>query len=165
MISNFEIKIGGRSIKNITQHNYIFNLLNDYMCGLDATNKKRVGENADPSNKGMWVDSVSIPRRGYPIGLWNGNALTSDDKFEASGRDAENYTIRNWLGLLSGGASTNIIHTDMSSDCQIEITLDQAGILMLGQSTAAAAAGSLDTTLNSTKHQLIVIYQLLMVLL
>ncbi len=66
------------------------------MCGLDATNKKRVGENADPSNKGMWVDGVNIPRRDYPIGLWNANPLTSDDKFDASGRDADNYTIRNW---------------------------------------------------------------------
>ncbi len=63
-------------------------------------------------------------RRGYPIGLWNANALTSDDKFDASGRDANNYTIRNWLGILSGGASTNIIHTDMYGDVQVEITLD-----------------------------------------
>ena len=31
----------------------------------------------------------------------------------------------------------------------IEITLDQAGILMLGQATTTAAAGSLDSTLNS----------------
>ena len=90
LISNLEIKIGGRSIQNITQYNYIFNILNDYMCGLDATNKKRVGENADPSNKGMWVDDVNLPCRGYPIGLWNGNALTADDKFDASGRDADN---------------------------------------------------------------------------
>jgi hypothetical protein len=34
----------------------------------------------------------------------------------------------------------------------IEIVLDQAGILMLGQQTATAAAGSLDTVLNSTNY-------------
>jgi hypothetical protein len=67
-------------------------------------------------------------------------------------RDADNYTIRNWLGLLSGGASTNIIHTDMFGEILIEITLDQAGILMLGQATAAAAAGSLGSILNSTNY-------------
>ena len=66
------------------------------------------------------INGVSIPRRGYPIGLWNANALTSDDEFDASGRDADNYTIRNWLGLLSGGASTNIIHTDMYGQIDIE---------------------------------------------
>ena len=115
--------------------------------------KKRIGENADPSNKAAWVNGVSIPRRGYPIGLWNANALTVDDKFDASARDADNYTIRNWLGLLSGGASTNIIHTDMYGQIDIEITLDQAGILMLGQATAAAGAGALDSTLNSTNYQ------------
>ena len=152
LISNLEIKINGRSIQNITQYNYIYNVLNDYLCGTDATNKKRIGENADPSNKSAWVEGVSIPRRGYPIGLYNANSLTSDDKFDASAKDADNYTIRNWLGLLSGGASTNIIHTDMYGQIDIEITLDQAGILMLGQATAAAGTGSLDTILNSTNY-------------
>ena len=152
LIANLEIKINGRSIQNITQYNYIYNVLNDYLCGTDATNKKKVGENADPSNKSAWVDSVNIPRRGYPIGLYNANSLSVDDKFDASARDADNYTIRNWLGLLSGGASTNIIHTDMYGQIDIEITLDQAGVLMLGQATATAAAGSLDTVLNSTNY-------------
>ncbi len=41
--------------------------------------------------------------------LYNGNAISVDDKIDASARDADNYTIRNWLGLLSGGARTNII--------------------------------------------------------
>ncbi len=64
------------------------------------------------------------------------------DKFDASSRDADIYTIRNWLGFLSCVASTNIIHTDMYGSIDIEITSDQAGILMLRQATAAAGAGS-----------------------
>jgi hypothetical protein len=90
------------------------------VCGLDANNKNELEKTPIPSNKGMRVEGVKLPRRGYPIGLWNGNA--ADDKFDASGRDADNYTIRNWLGLLRGGASTNIIYTDMYGDVQIEIT-------------------------------------------
>jgi len=152
LISNLEVKINGRSIQNITQYNFIYNVLNDYLCGTDATNKKRIGENADPSNKAAWINGVSIPRRGYPIGLYNANNLSTDDKFDASARDADNYTIRNWLDLLSGSASTNVIHTDMFGEILIEITLDQAGILMLGQATAAAAAGSLDSLMNSTYY-------------
>ena len=146
------LKFNCRSIQNISQYNYIYNILHDYMCGTDATNKKWIGENTDPSNKASWVNGVSISRRGYPIGLWNSNALTSDDKFDASARDADNFIIRNWLGFLSGSASTNIIHTDMYGQIDIEITLDQAGILMLGQATTTAAAGSLDSTLNSTSY-------------
>jgi hypothetical protein len=38
----------------------------------------------------------------------------------------------------------------MYGQMDIEIKLDQAGVLMLGQSTATAAAGSLDTVVNST---------------
>ncbi len=90
-----------------------------------------------------------------PHGLWNGNALTSDDKFDASARDAGDFSIRNWLGILGGGASTNIIHTDMYGQIDIESTLDQAGILMLGPAPIAAAAGTLDTTLSSTNYQLL----------
>ena len=153
LISNLEVKINGRSIQNITQYNYIYNILNDYMCGIDATNKKRIGENADPSNKSAWIQGVNIPRRGYPIGLSSGYGITVDDKFDAFSRDADNYTIRNWLGLLSGGSSTQIIHTDMYGQIDIEITLDQAGILMLGAATGTAAAGSLDSTLSSTNYQ------------
>ncbi len=126
-------------------HNIIiYNISNDYMCGTDATNKKRIGENADPSNKSAWVNGVSIPRRGYPVGLWNANALGSDDKFDASARDADDFTIRNWLGILGADNSTQILRTDMSGQIDIEITLDQAGILMLGQAPIAAAAGSLE---------------------
>ena len=111
-----------------------------------------IGENADPSNKAAWVNSVSIPRRVYPIGLWNSNVLTVDNKFDASARDADYYCIRNWLGFLSGSNSTNIIHTDMYGQIDIEITLDQAGVLIFGQATTTAAAGSLDSTLNSTNY-------------
>ena len=45
-----------------------------------------------------------------------------------------------------------MIHTDMFGEILIEITLDQAGILMLGQATAAAGTGTLDSILNSTNY-------------
>jgi hypothetical protein len=41
----------------------------------------------------------------------------------------------------------------MYGQIDIEITLDQAGILMLGQAPIAAGAGTLDTTLSSTNYQ------------
>jgi hypothetical protein len=40
----------------------------------------------------------------------------------------------------------------MYGQIDIEITLDQAGILMLGQATGVAGAGTLDTLLNSTNY-------------
>ncbi len=42
LFSNLEMKIGGRRIQNITQYNYIFNILNGYVCGLDANNKNEL---------------------------------------------------------------------------------------------------------------------------
>jgi len=60
------------------------------------------------------------------------------------------------LAGAHGGASTNIIHTDMYGQIDIEITLDQAGILMLGAAPIAAAAGTLDTILSSTNYQFLI---------
>ena len=77
-----------------------------------------------------------IPRRGYQIGCTQD---ASSITIEGSSRDADNYCVRHWIGLLSGGASTNIIHTDMIVPVDIEITLSQAGILMLGVDPGAAA--------------------------
>jgi hypothetical protein len=50
LIENLEIKINGQSRQNINQYNYIYNILNDYSCGYDATGKNRIGQNADPSS-------------------------------------------------------------------------------------------------------------------
>jgi hypothetical protein len=37
--------------------------------------------------------------------------------------DQDNYTIRQWLGILGGNASTSIIDTSLYCDITIEITL------------------------------------------
>jgi hypothetical protein len=63
--------------------------------------------------------------------------------FDSSARDTGNFSIRNWLGILGGGAPTSIMHTDMYGQIDIEITLDQAGILMLDAAPIAAAAVTL----------------------
>jgi hypothetical protein len=100
LISNLEVKINGSSIQIITRYIFIDNALNNYMCGTDAAKKNRIGENAGPSYKSAWVHGIDSPRRGYPIGLCNSNVLTSDDKFDSSSRDVDNYTICNWLIVL-----------------------------------------------------------------
>ena len=50
-IEQLEIKRNGKSIPNISQYNYILNLPHDYQCGWDTNNKRRIGENGNPSNK------------------------------------------------------------------------------------------------------------------
>ena len=41
LISNLEVKVNGRSIQNISQYNYMYNILHDYMCGTDGTNWRK----------------------------------------------------------------------------------------------------------------------------
>jgi hypothetical protein len=45
--------------------------------------------------------------------------------------DQDNYTIRQWLGILGGDASTSIIDTSLYGDLTIEITLAPSVVLML----------------------------------
>jgi hypothetical protein len=51
--------------------------------------------------------------------------------------DRDNYTIRQWLGILGGNASTSIIDTSLYGDITIEITLAPSDVLMLSPATPA----------------------------
>ena len=42
LISNLDIKCGGRSFQNITKYSYIFNVLNDCVCGTDANKLEKM---------------------------------------------------------------------------------------------------------------------------
>jgi hypothetical protein len=46
-----------------------YNILNDFTTGTDATNKNRIGQNADPSCKYYYNKSGARRRCGFPIGL------------------------------------------------------------------------------------------------
>ncbi len=81
-----KIKIGGQTRQLINNYGYIYNILNDFTTGTDATNKNRIGQNADPSCKYYSSKSGARRRCGFPIGL------ISDPK---SANDFDDYTIRN----------------------------------------------------------------------
>ena len=145
LIENLEIKINGQSRQNINQYGYIYNILNDYTSGCDATAKNKVGQNADPSNKS--TNNLGLIQRyaGYPVGC------TSQGN-DNSARDQDYYTIRQWLGILGGNASTSIIDTSLYGDITIEITLAPAGVLMLSPpvGTLATYASVTNTETNLT---------------
>jgi len=124
LIENLEIKINGQSRQNINQYGYIYNILNDFTCGYDTTAKNRIGQNADPSNKTTNNNAQLQAYRGFPVGC---TAQSGDN----SHLDQDFYTIRQWLGILGGNASTSIIDTSLYGDVVIELTLAPAGVLML----------------------------------
>ena len=130
IIENLEIKINGQSRQNISQYNYLYNMLYDFTCGTDGNNKNRIGQNADPSCKHYYSQGQVKRRAGYPLGR------IADP---ATANDQDTYSVRNWLGLLGPNASTTIIDTSMLGQVDIEITLAPAGVLMLGKTPANAA--------------------------
>jgi hypothetical protein len=132
LVENLEIKVNGQSRQNINQYGYIYNILNDYTCGCDATAKNKVGQNADPSNKTTYKNGQLQRYAGFPVGC---NDQTVDNSFQ----DQDTYTIRQWLGILGGNASTSIIDTSLYGDITIEISLAPAGVLMLSPPLGAFA--------------------------
>ena len=129
LIENLEIKINGQSRQNINQYGYIYNILHDFTCGHDAVAKNRIGCNSDPSLKSTYRDGQVTRYAGFPLGN------TSD---ALNGHlDQDNYTIRQWLGILGGNASTSIIDTSLYGDITIEITLAPSDVLMLSPTTPA----------------------------
>jgi len=126
LIETMEIKIGGQTRQLINNYGYIYNILNDFTTGTDATNKNRIGQNADPSCKYYYSKSGVRRRCGFPLGL------TTDSK---TANDYDDYCIRNWIGFFQG--STSIIDTSMFGQIDLEITLAGSGVLMLGKKTDA----------------------------
>jgi hypothetical protein len=85
-----------------------------YTCAQDNLNRRKVGENADPSSKYVsYTDSDGVvtykERRGFSVGKL----------VDGSGRDSENYVIRSWLGLLN--PSTAILDTNILGSVVIKI--------------------------------------------
>lgn len=142
LIENLEIKINGMSRQNINQYGYIYNILHDFTCGHDSVAKNRVGCNSDPSLKHVWKDGQVTRYAGYPLGCITD---TTSNGFA----DQDNYTIRQWLGILGGNASTNIIDTSLYGDITIEITLAPSDVLML-----SAAPPTLATYASATNNEL-----------
>jgi len=142
LIENLEIKINGQSRQNINQYGYIYNILHDFTCGHDSVAKNRVGCNSDPSLKHVWKDGQVTRYAGYPLGCITD---TTSNGFA----DQDNYTIRQWLGILGGNASTNIIDTSLYGDITIEITLAPSDVLML-----SAAPPTLATYASATNNEL-----------
>ena len=128
LIENLEIKINGQSRQNINQYGYIYNILHDFTCGHDAVAKNRIGCNSDPSLKSVWRDGQVARYAGYPLG-------NTSDTTSNSFADQDTYTIRQWLGILGGNASTSIIDTSLYGDITIEITLAPSDVLMLSPAT------------------------------
>ena len=147
LIENLEIKINGQSRQNINQYGYIYNILHDFTCGHDAVAKNKIGCNSDPSLKAIWRDGQVARYAGFPLGC------TSDTS--EGHLDRDNYTIRQWLGILGGNASTSIIDTSLYGDITIEITLAPSDVLMLSPATPAlttyASATNNETGIATTQ--------------
>ena len=135
LIQNLEIQINGRSIYNVPEYNYIYNILHDFTSGTQNLNIKMIGENEDPSCDYWNNAGVITPRVGYPIGL------LGDGKTSPSANNYDTYCIRNWLGLFDG--STKLINTGMFGIITIVITLAPSAVTMTGATatTAVAVAG------------------------
>ena len=140
LIENLEVKVNGQSRQNINQYGYLFNILNDYTCGVDSATKNRIGMNTDPSNKTLYNYGQPTSYRGYPAGNTN-------DTVTNSWADQDYYTIRQWLGILGGNTSTTIIDTSLYGDITIEITLAPSDVLMLSNPTGTTVSYS--STSNS----------------
>jgi len=130
LIENLEIKINGQSRQNINQYGYLYNIFHDYTCGFDSVGKNRIGCNADPSNKTTYINGRPTRYAGYPLGCVS-DTIGVNDK--------DSYTIRQWLGILGGNASTSIIDTSLYGDITIEITLATSEILILSGTSESTA--------------------------
>ena len=142
LIENLEIKINGQSRQNINGYGYLFNILNDYNTGFDTNAKNRIGMNTDPSSKTVYCNGQNRRYAGFPVG-------NTSDTITNGWADQDYYTIRQWLGILGGNASTSIIDTSLYGDITIEITLAPSDVLMLSAPVGTLAPTNYASSLTN----------------
>ena len=126
IIEQLDVEINGQTRFTLNNYGFVYNTLFDLTAAQDSLNRRKVGENADPSSKyyintgAAAAANALTERRGYSIGS---NA-------DGSAYDKDNYVIRSWLGLLN--PSTSILDTNILGSVVIKIRLAPASCLMLG---------------------------------
>ena len=127
IIEQLDVEINGQTRFTFNNYGFVYNTLFDLTAAQDSLNRRKVGENADPSSK--YVANVTTgaisERRGYSIALATNDAAI----------DKENYVIRSWLGLLN--PSTSILDTSILGSVVIKIRLAPASCLIAGAVNSA----------------------------
>ena len=121
IIEQLDVEVNGQSRFSCNNYGLLYNTLFDLTCAQDSLNRRKVGENADPSSK-YYTDATGNvrERRGYSIGNVTNDTVS----------DKDHYVIRSWLGLLS--PSTSIIDTNLLGSVVIKIRLAPPTCLILG---------------------------------
>jgi len=126
IIEQLDVEINGQTRFTLNNYGFVYNTLFDLTAAQDSLNRRKIGENADPSSKLDISGGVVLERRGYSIGFGATDA----------GSDKENYIIRSWLGLLN--PSTSILDTNILGSVVIKIRLAPPSCLILGAANDAA---------------------------
>ena len=126
IIEQLDVEINGQTRFTLNNYGLVYNTLFDLTAAQDSLNRRKIGENADPSSKYDVSANACTERRGYSIAL-----ATSD-----GAKDQENYIIRSWLGLLN--PSTSILDTNILGSVVIKIRLAPPSCLILGAAFGAA---------------------------
>jgi hypothetical protein len=140
IIEQLDVEINGQTRFTLNNYGFVYNTLFDLTAAQDSLNRRKVGENADPSSKYVSdpITGTFSERRGYSI------ALTGTD----AAKDKENYIIRSWLGLLN--PSTSILDTNILGSVVIKIRLAPPTCLILGAACGAAITAVTDVNASDT---------------
>jgi hypothetical protein len=110
MISQLDVRVNGRSIQNISQYSYLYNIISDWIYN-GSNNTDDVGAVADPSLMTYYDKGKLVTRRGYPVSFWDTTSSTSETNNKHA-RLLDKYSCRRFLGFLVEG-STSIINTSL----------------------------------------------------
>jgi hypothetical protein len=153
VIQKFTVKINGGIKVDISDYNFVYNMLHDYTQGADALKRRQTGgENSDPSNKLYVTSNDIIERRGYSIAPFDAaNDTMSNLNHNTLARDKQKYCVRSWLSLFGGNASTQIVDTQLLGTVTLEIQLAPASMLMLGTPIVAGGVTGANNTATKTE--------------
>lgn len=145
LIEEVNVYINGIQASTTKKYNYVHNWVRDWLSSFDVEINEGLNDCQDPSMlytrpTGGGMSGLVVPRRGFPVCVWNDNAANND----VNARQRMNYhlNLSDSVGFFAEGSS-KILNTALLGEIKLEIIFtSQIATCIAGSAVGANIAAT-----------------------
>lgn len=143
LIQEMNVYINGIQASSTKQYNFIHNWIRDWVTSFDVEINEGLNDNRDPSilytrPNGGGMSGYIVPRRGFPVCVWNDNAANNDTN--ARQRMDYHLNLSDSVGFFAEGSS-KILNTAILGEVKLELVFSsQISTCIAGSAVAPVTA-------------------------
>ncbi len=143
LIQEMNVYINGIQASSTKQYNFIHNWIRDWIGSFDVEINEGLNDCQDPSvvytrPTGGGMSGYIVPRRGFPVCVWNDNAANND--INVRQRMDYHFNLSEGIGFFAEGSS-KIINTAILGEIKLELIFSsQIATCIAGSAVAPSIA-------------------------